>query len=846
MVVAALAFAWTASAHAATPQQLTVPMSDGANLACSLTMPDSGTPTAGVMLFHGLGGKHQDMEPLATQYFAPAGYAVLACDARGHGTNPVCCWALAAPPAVADVQSEFNWFAQRIGTSNIGGLGISLGGGMLWNAATSGVPFKALVPVITWTSLQNALAPQGFAKLGLVLYLSGLVPQALWSPLLTANAAALVAGHTTGPGGVDWSQNQSIQKLSGFSTPTLMVQGRHDFLFDIDQVLATYKLLAGPKRIYLGNFGHSPDSTSTAPDQAYFWPLAVKWMDRYLKGAQNGVDKVHIELGHDPWDNTPTAYAAAPPTKTVSVNLPGSTVIRGSAGKVVRSVHVTGGPHETFGDTTVRVRYSGAQQWDRLVAVLCIQGNTTPISVGGVTISGASGTATIKLMNESVLIPARKKLVLYVGPTSTIQTPGDAVYLASVPTTAQVTIGKETLKLSVLKKAVSHVSASKRRLASAHAAPGITKTQIVLGATGPLTGTEAAYEPVLTGAKAYFDYVNAHGGVYGRKIVYKIEDDQYDPVQTVQKTQQLVQSDGVFAIFNSIGTEHALAVRDYLNARKVPQLFVGSGAAAIANQHKKFPWTVPLLPSFVGEGQLDGQRIAKEHPNAKIAVLYEGDEYGQELLAGLKKGLGAKSKQIVSSVSYALLDSDVLPQVQQLKSSGADTFVIFALPKQALQAFIGADKLGWKPYEYVTSVSIDPAVMQIVHLNASKSAGVGAESSAFLHDPTNPTQKSSAGVKLYLQIMAKYLKSEDPKAVAHIYGMMAAYAMVDALKHAGRNPTRAGLLKAATHLNETNPFLLPGLKLTTSPTNYFPLRRTYLVKYLHGYWNVLGRPVTVP
>jgi alpha-beta hydrolase superfamily lysophospholipase len=340
--VAALALAWTASAAAATPQQLTVPMSDGANLACSLTMPDSGAPTAGVMLFHGLGGKHQDVEQLATQYFAPAGYAVLACDARGHGTNPVCCWALAAPPAVADVQSEFSWFAQRIGTSNIGGLGISLGGGMLWDAAASGVPFKALVPVITWTSLQKALAPQGFAKLGLVLYLSGLVPKSLWSPLLTANAAALVAGNTTGPGGVEWSQNQSIQKLSGFSTPTLMIQGRHDFLFDIDQVLATYKLLSGPKRIYLGNFGHSPDSTSTAPDEAYFWPLAVKWMDRYLKGTQNGVDKVHIELGHDPWDNTPTAYAAAPATKVVSVNLPGSSVIRGSAGKAVRSVRVTG------------------------------------------------------------------------------------------------------------------------------------------------------------------------------------------------------------------------------------------------------------------------------------------------------------------------------------------------------------------------------------------------------------------------------------------------------------------------------------------------------------------------
>ena len=845
--MAALALVWTASANAATPQQLTVPMSDGANLACSLTMPDSGTPTAGVMLFHGLGGKHQDMEPLATQYFAAAGYAVLACDARGHGPSPVCCWALAAPPAVADVQSEFNWFAQRIGTSNIGGLGISLGGGMLWDAATSGVPFKALVPVITWTNLQQALAPQSFAKLGLVLYLSGLVPQAMWSPILTAAAAALVAGNTAqGGSGVDWNANQSIQKLSGFSTPTLMIQGRHDFLFDIDQVLATYKLLAGPKRIYLGNFGHSPDSTSTAPDQAYFWPLAVKWMDRYLKGTQNGVDKVHIELGHDPWDNKPTAYAAPPATKSISVNLPGSSVIRGSAGKVVRSVRVTGGPHETFGDTTVTVKYSGAQQWDRLVAVLCIQGNTTPISVGGVKISGASGTATIRLMNESVLIPSGKKLVLYVGPTSTIQTPGDAVYLASVPTTAQVTIGKETLKLSVLKKAVSHVSASKqRRLASAHATPGITKTQIVLGATGPLTGTEAAYEPVLTGAKAYFDYVNAHGGVYGRKIVYKIEDDQYDPVQTVQKTQQLVQSDGVFAIFNSIGTEHALAVRDYLNARKVPQLFVGSGATAIASQHKKFPWTIPLLPSFVGEGQLDGQRIAKEHPNAKIAVLYENDVYGQELLAGLKKGLGKRAGQIVSTQSYALLATDVTQQVATLKASGADTFVVFALPKQAIQALVAAYKLGWKPTKYMTSVSIDPAVVQIVNLNTSNQGLIGAQSMAFLHDPTNPTQKNSTGVKLYLSIMKKYLPGEDPKAVAHIYGMMAAYAMVDTLKRAGKNPTRAGVLKAAASLNESNPFLLPGLKLITSGKDYFPQNHAYLVKFQNGFWNVLGKPLTV-
>src|SRR6185437_16315106 len=144
-----------------------------------------------------------------------------------------------------------------------------------------------------------------------------------------------------------------------------------------------------------------------------------------------------------------------------------------------------------------------------------------------------------------------------------------------------------------------------------------------------------------------------------------------------------------------------------------------------------------------------------------------------------------------------------------LEATGADTFVIFALPKQAIQAFVAASKLGWKPAEYVTSVSIDPAVMQIVHLNSDRSVGVGATSSAFLHDPTNPTQRSSPGVKLYLQIMKRYLPNEDPKAVAHIYGMMAAYAMVDALQHAGKNPTRASLLHAAQHLTETNPFLLP-------------------------------------
>ena len=841
----ALALVCASATNAATPQQLTIPVSDGAKLACSLTLPDGTAPAGGwpgVMLFHGLGGRHQDVEPLATQFFAPAGYAALACDARGHGASEGT-FGLDGPRDVQDTKELFAWLTARpdVSDTQIGALGISLGGGAVWNATAAGVPFKAIVPVITWTNLVTALAPQGLSKSGLVQLLAQQVPQNRWDPQLLAAVPGLTTSADLTAATALAGSRQPLARLASITTPTLLVQGRHDFLFDIDQALAAYRALEGPKALYLGDLGHAPAPNPSA-ELPTIYGTATKWFDHFLKGAANGIDRTHVLLAHDPWDGKPTAYPALPPTKTISVNLPGSTTMTGATGKVVRSVRVTGGPHETFGDSTVTVRYRDAESWDRLVAVLTVAGSSTPITAGGVKLTGgASGTATIRLMNEAVKIPAGKKLTLYVASTSLAQSPSDALYLSAVSSpSAHITIGKVTLKLSVLKQAAS------RRLAARTATPGITKTQIVLGATGPLTGTESAYEPVLSGAKAYFDYVNARGGVNGRKIVYTIEDDQYDPVQTVQKTQKLVEQDGVFAIFNSVGTEHAIAVRDYLNQRKVPQLFVGSGAATIANDHAKYPWTMGLLASFVGEGRLDGRLIAGQHPNAKIAVLYENDEYGNELLAGLKKGLGAHASQIVSSVSYALLDTDVLPQVTQLRASGADTFVIFALPKQAIQAFVGAAKLGWKPNEYVTSVSIDPAVMQIVRLNTDAGTGVGAQSLAFLHDPTNPTQRSSPGVKLYLRIMKRYLPNEDPKAVAHIYGMMAAYAMVDALRHAGKTPTRASLLEAATHLDETNPFLLPGLKLQTSPGDYFPQQRMYRVVFEHGYWNVLGKPLQVP
>ena len=446
------------SARAATPLQLTIPAGDGAKLACSLVLPDGTAPSGGwpaVMLFHGLGGKHQDLEPLATQFLAPGGYATLECDARGHGASEGL-FGLDGPRDVQDTRELFAWLTARADVSDtvIGALGISLGGGAVWNAATGGVPFKAIVPVITWTNLATALAPQGLSKSGLVSLLAALVPESRWDPELAAAKSSLVTSTNMATVNTLAASRSPISKLSSLQTPTLMIQGRRDFLFDIDQALAAYKALKGPKRLYVGDLGHAPGgSPATAPDAATYWGEAVKWFDRFLKGAANGIDKSVVELGHDPYDAKTTTYAAPPATNVASVTLPGSTTMAGATGKVVRGARLTGGPHETFGITTVVVRYSDAKSWDRLVAVLAA--GPTPITAGGVKLNAAAGTATIKLMNQALRVPSGTKLTLYLASTSLAQSPANALYLAAVAPEAQITIGRVTLKVSKLTKAVS-------------------------------------------------------------------------------------------------------------------------------------------------------------------------------------------------------------------------------------------------------------------------------------------------------------------------------------------------------------------------------------------------------
>lgn len=389
---------------------------------------------------------------------------------------------------------------------------------------------------------------------------------------------------------------------------------------------------------------------------------------------------------------------------------------------------------------------------------------------------------------------------------------------------------------------IAHIAAAALALSTPAATPGVTPTQITLGATIPITGPAAAYGSVGRGADAYFKYVNSKGGVFGRKIDYKYLDDEFDVAKTITLTRQLVEQDQVFAIFNSVGTEHALAIRSYLNDRKVPQLFIGSGVSKLATEHARYPWSMGYLPSFAGEGAVYGRYIAAHRPKARIAVLYENSDFGKDMLNGLRRGLGGKGK-IVGTQAYEVADADVASQLAKLKSSGADTLMLFATPKFAIFGYVGAFRLGWHPQVYVTSVSISPDIMKISRVATSRRQVEGSVSIAFVKDPTAKQWAKDRTVRLYKSIMQRFLPSAKSDDVFNYYGMAVAYTMVDTLRKAGRNLTRAGVLKAATHLNEVNPFLLPGVRIQTSPSDYYPMDKVKLARYKSDHWQFFGNLV---
>ena len=369
---------------------------------------------------------------------------------------------------------------------------------------------------------------------------------------------------------------------------------------------------------------------------------------------------------------------------------------------------------------------------------------------------------------------------------------------------------------------------------------GITSTQVVIGGTTPLSGPASAYQSVAKGAAAYFRYVNAKGGVNKRKIKYIYKDDAYDPSKTIDKTRELVQQDKVFAIFNSLGTEQNLATRAYLNASKVPQLFVASGGTTFGKDYKQYPYTIGYQPNYRAEGTIYGRYVAKTSPKARIGVLYQNDDFGKDLLTGLRNGLGKKAKQIVSKQGYEVTDSDVQSQMARLKAAKVNTLMVFATPLFTIQSFVYAHKLGWTPKVYVNAVSSAANIMGLAKAGAGQKQTEGSISIVFLKDPTDAHWAKDAGVKLYRSIMKRY-QGGNPNDVYAVYGMSVAHTFVAALKKAGKNPTRVGIMKAATSLNVKNdPFLLPGITVKTSATDHFPLDQAKLQRYHNGHWVSFG------
>jgi branched-chain amino acid transport system substrate-binding protein len=348
--------------------------------------------------------------------------------------------------------------------------------------------------------------------------------------------------------------------------------------------------------------------------------------------------------------------------------------------------------------------------------------------------------------------------------------------------------------------------------------PGITPQTILLGATAPLSGPESASAAVARGASAYFRYVNARGGVNGRTIAYRVVDDASDPARAVEATQRLVEQDGVFAIVNPVGTDQNLATRDYLNAVKVPQLFVGSGATTFGSDYRSYPWTIGFQPSHRTEGEIYGSYVSRSRPGAKIAVLYQDDEAGRDLVAGLRRGVARSKARVVAAKPVDATGLDET-QIASLKDSGANVLALFVPPEQVAQSHLLANRLGWRPL--------------IVANSASKVEG--AVSIAFLKDPTDAAWRDDPAMKLYRSIMSRYAKGANAQDVGHVYGMAVAYETVKVLKAAGGTPTRAAVLGRTRNLSDaSNPFVLPGIAIKTTATDHFPIEQAVLQRWSKG------------
>lgn len=370
---------------------------------------------------------------------------------------------------------------------------------------------------------------------------------------------------------------------------------------------------------------------------------------------------------------------------------------------------------------------------------------------------------------------------------------------------------------------------------------GVTANSILLGNTIAQSGPAAAYGTIANAENAYFTYINnTQGGINGRKITFKILDDGYNPANAVTLTKQLVEQDKVFAMFSGLGTQTQTSVRDYLNSKKVPQLFVATGATTFNADFGMHGYTLGWQPPYQGEARIYAKDVLANHANAKIGVLYQNDDYGQDYLKGLTDGLGDKASLIIGKESYDVTAAvpTLAAPLTKLKAKGVDTLFIFATPSFAIGSLAIVTAIGWKPLTYLNSVSNPAAYMKIAATKGAKLDGVISVS--YIKDPTDPQWANDAGMKLYKQVIANCAtcKVEDG---FNIYGVAVAYTMVDVLTKAGSNLTRKNVMDiAANQLNENNPFLLPGITVQTSSSDHFPIMQEQVIQWQSGAWKLQG------
>ena len=366
---------------------------------------------------------------------------------------------------------------------------------------------------------------------------------------------------------------------------------------------------------------------------------------------------------------------------------------------------------------------------------------------------------------------------------------------------------------------------------------GVTDTEIKIGNTNPYSGPASSYAAIARTIDAYFKAVNEAGGINGRKIKFISLDDGYSPPKTVEVVRQLVEQDKIFALFQPLGTPCNTAIHKYMNQRKVPQLFVATGASKWGDP-KNFPWTMGFQPDYHTEAVIYAKHILANVKDAKIAVLHQNDDYGRDYLGGFKEGLGKEAGRIVRTVTYEATDPTVDSQIIQLKDSGANVFFNVSAPKAAAQGIRKAAEIDWKPVHYLNNVSASvAAVMKPAGFDNAQ----GIITAAYIMDATDKKWDDNAEMKAWRAWMDKNMPTANKADANHIYGYAVAALMTETLKRCGGEMTRANLMKQAASFQKYRlPLLLPGITVSTSATDFYPIQAVQLQRFKGETWDLFG------